>query len=511
MTDPTFQDLPAPAVHRHRRHHPSVIWIVPFVAIVAALTLGIRAYLRIGPAITVTFETADGLEAGKSEVRFKNVPIGKVDRIALAEDRRHIIATLKLTKDAAGLAARDTQFWVERPRIGVGGVTGLSTIVSGAYIGVNAGASNETIESFVGLEHPPGVTTDQRGRRFKLTAREAGSLALHTPIYLHQVAVGWISALELAPDGKRVTAEVFVEHPYEDTVTASTVFWNASGMDVTIDAGGLRIDTQSLATVVAGGLAYGVRDANAPDKVAAAGTTFALYDDRPQAMMRPDVERIPTRMRFPASMRGVAVGAGIDFQGVTIGAVDSLHPGYDATTKAFYTDVDATVFPERLEGAFASLVAEGGASGKTGLDMLQSLVGRGLRAQIRSGNLITGAGYIALAWLPHDKATASVAVADTWTIPTVPGGVDHMQEQVQEIITKIDAIPFDAIGKEVQQTIASVHQSTSAMHDNLFAPDSPIQSSLKTTLEQVQRAAFSLRGLADFLQQHPESLIRGKK
>jgi paraquat-inducible protein B len=262
--------------------------------------------------------------------------------------------------------------------------------------------------------------------------------------------------------------------------------------------------------VVSGGLAYEVRDPVAATTPAPANATFPLYDDRAHAMMRPDAARIATTMRFPGSMRGVGVGAVVDFQGVTIGYVDALRPGYRQADRSFYTDVDATVFPERLGAAYTGLIAEGKASGKTGLDMLRVLTDRGLRAQIRSGNLITGQGYIALAWDPHDKPGTTVTVGETWAIPTVPGGVDHMQEQVQEIVAKLDAMPFDQIGKEAQATIAQLHKSATAMHDNFVAPDSSLQQSMKTTLEQVQRAAFSLRGLADYLQQHPESLLRGK-
>ncbi|HEY0254226.1 MAG TPA: MlaD family protein, partial [Kofleriaceae bacterium] len=172
-----------PSVVHRKRGRPSAVWIVPVIAIVAAGALAVRSYLQRGPTLHITFETADGIESGKSEVRYKNVPVGKITSVELAKDRRHIIATVKLTRGGAKVATKDSRFWVERPRIGIGGVSGLGTLLSGAYIGVDLGTSEEEETEFVGLEHPPGVTSDQHGKRFRITTTDAGSLAPQSPIY----------------------------------------------------------------------------------------------------------------------------------------------------------------------------------------------------------------------------------------------------------------------------------------------------------------------------------------
>jgi paraquat-inducible protein B len=540
MSEINLDELPAPNVHHHKRGRPSAIWIVPIIAIAAGVTLGVRTYLRAGPTIHITFESADGLEIGKSDVRFKNVPVGKISDIDITADRQQIVVTVQLTRGASNLAVEDTKFWVERPRIGVGGVSGLSTLLSGAYIGVDVGASKDHSDHFVGLEKPPGFTHDQHGTTFHLIAQDAGSLAVRSPVYLRRQQVGSIAELALSADGKTVEMEVFIDSPYDHDVTDKAVFWNTSGLDVTLDASGLRLDTQSLATVVAGGIAFGYRDSS-PGKPAPEGAKFPLYEDRPHAMAQPDTVSLPLAIRFDEPLRGVAFGTVIDFAGIRVGAVDDVKLGYDHKLGAFYSDVSATVFPERLGAAYRDLVEEGAHLGKTGPDMLQALVQRGLRAQLRSGNLLTGTMFVALVMEPNKKGELpNLTLRDgTWVVPSERGGTDQIQDQVASIVAKIDKIPFDQIGGDVhdaahaastlfghvdrdvvpdakklvaQAEIAmqALKEGLTAIRDNVAAPDSPIQQSARTTLDELERAAFSLRGLAEYLKLHPETILRGR-
>ena len=540
LTDPRFEDLPVPVVHKHKRGRPSAVWIVPILAVLAAGTLALRSYLRAGPMIEITFESAEGLEVGKSDVRFRNVPIGKISSVELTRDQRAILVKVRLERGAASLAVADTRFWVERPRIGVGGVTGFGTLLSGAYIGVDRGTSTDKVDHFTGLEKPPGVTHDQVGRRFRLDAIDAGSLGVQSPVYLRRQQVGSISALELSADGKRIDIEIFINSPYDRDVTDTTVFWNTSGLDVSLDASGLHVDTQSLATVVAGGIAFGVRDGDPPGSPAIENAHFVLFDDRVHAMAKPDPSRLPLAMRFHQPVRGIVPGAQIDFEGVRIGQVDALSLGYDTATHGFYSDIDATVYPERLGAAYAALVAEGQRRGKSGPQMLQSLVARGLRAQLRSGNLLTGQFFIALGWFPEERGQEVVAPREgVWVVPTERGGLDQIQDRVESIVAKVDKIPFDAIGSDARDAmhaatslighldrdvvptanqlvgqadaaLLALREGLTALRDNVAAPDSAIQQTARATLEQLENAARSLRGLADYLQHHPESILRGR-
>ncbi len=542
MSDINTEALPEPVVHRHKRGRPSAVWLVPIIAVIAAGALAVRTYLQTGPTIYIIFNTAEGIEAGKSEVRYKNVPVGMVTEVELMPDRR-ISATVKLTRGGALVAVADSRFWVERPRVSLGGVTGLGTLLSGAYIGVDVGKDTEEADTFVGLEKPPGVTHDRKGTRFKVEAEDAGSLAAQSPVYLRRQPVGTITSLELTPDGNAIAIEIFVDAPHDKNVTTGAMFWNASGLDVTLDATGLRVDTQSLTTVIAGGIAFGARDPAVPGPPAPEDTRFTLFEDRRRALATPDTLSFPLAMRFHQPIRGLGdgVGVNIELEGLHIGDVTGVNAGYDTATGAFYFDVNAKVFPERLGSAYTSLVEEGSRTGKSGLDMLQAMVKRGLRAQLRSGNLLTGSFFIALAWFPNDRDTVSApnAMPGTWIVPTVRGGTEQIQDQLQSVIAKIDRIPFEDIGLGVRDAsraastllgrldrdvvpkaqamlagadlaMAALGDSLKALRDNVAAPDSAIQQSTRAAIEQVERAAFSLRGLADYLKNHPESLVRGR-
>jgi paraquat-inducible protein B len=539
MSEINVDDLPAPNVHQHKRARPAAIWIVPLIAIAAATALAVRTYLRTGPTIKIKFESAEGLTVGQSDVRYKNVPVGKITDIDISDDLEEIVATVELSRNFGKLAVEDTRFWVERPRIGVGGVSGLNTLLSGAFIGVDVGVSKNRADHFIGLEKPPGILRDQRGSSFRLIAQDGGSLAIKSPVYIRREQVGSISDIALAADGHSVEIEVFIDSPYDHVVTDQALFWNASGMDVTLDSSGLRLDTQSLATVVAGGIAIGFRDPDHPGKPAKADSKFVLYDDRAHAMAIPDKERLALAMRFSQPLRGIGPTTQVDFDGIVIGNVDRVRLGFDTNTRAFYSDVDATVYPQRLGDAYDSLVIEGQQLGKSGPEMLQALVARGLRAQVRSGNLLTGQNFVTLVILPNEPKT-DVAMRDgTWIVPTERGGTDMIQDQIANIVAKVDKIPFDAIGGEVheatraastllghldhdvvpdtkkmvdqaQLAMEALREGLAAIRDNVAAADSPIQQEARTTLEELERAAFSLRGLADYLKHHPETILRGR-
>ena len=222
-----------------------------------ALSLAIKALLSHGPTIDVSFRTAEGLVAGKTTVRYKQVDIGVVRQIDLSEDRSHVIARIDLRKDASNFAAKDSRFFV-RPRIGTSGVSGIDTLLSGSYIEVDGGKSEEKKLEFTGLEIPPVITSDVPGKEFFLNADDLGSLDVGSPIYYRRINVGQITAYKLSNDGKTVELQTFIRAPYDKFVTTDARFWQASGIDVSLNASGFSLDTQSLASIVAGGIAFGI-------------------------------------------------------------------------------------------------------------------------------------------------------------------------------------------------------------------------------------------------------------
>lgn len=533
MTDTDSRDLPEPVLRRPGGPRFSLIWLVPLIAALAGLGLVIRTYIESGPTIRITFETAEGLEAGKTEVRYKDVVIGKVGSIVLSEDHSHVVVTVRLVKTAAGLAVKDSRFWVVRPRIGVGGVSGIGTLLSGAYIGVDVGKSDDSRSQFDGLEKPPAVTHEQQGRRFTLHTTDAGSLVIGSPVYYRRVAVGRVVDSELDPDGRRVSVEIFVDAPFDRFVTTNSRFWNAGGIDFAFSSSGLKVNTQSLATVLAGGIAFQPLDDDALAKPAPEDAAFELFADQATALAPPDGPSMEVLLVFRQSTRGLASGANVDFQGIDIGTVKSIEPQYDTRRKSFYTNVVLKLFPERLGSAYRTLAGLQSGEGRTSKQIFERFLAQGLHGQLRSANLITGQLYVALFFKPGGAHADIARDADgRLEIPTAPGSLEEIQTKIENIVDKINAVPFDEIGSNLRDTLKTANsllkqldrdiapqaravldeasRTIRSLDQNLAAPEAPLQRDARRTLEQVQRAAASLRALSDYLEQHPESLLRGK-
>jgi paraquat-inducible protein B len=530
---------PVPLVQPRNRLRLSLVWLVPLLAVIVGLWLIVHHVLQTGPQIVIEFRTAEGLEAGKTEVRYKEVAVGKVTHVALSRDRERVLVSVQLDADAANMAVKDSRFWVVRPRIGTAGVSGLNTLLSGAYIGVDAGVSNERERHFVGLEQPPFVLRNEPGRSFVLTAHDLGSLDIGSPVYYRRIRVGRVVGYALDPKMDLLSVQVFIEAPNQALVTTQTRFWNASGIDVALNASGLRLNTQSLASVVAGGLAFGTPDDSAHHAPAAVeGTRFTLFPDRQRALAPPDGPPMPLRMVFPQNARGLAVGAPVEVLGVDIGQVTAITLRPDAQMQRFAVEVLAEVYPHRL-----------GIAGRGGLPqddraLMQGLVAHGLRAQMRTGNLVTGQMLIAFEFprTPPKPAPLDLTTQPP-TMPTVPNQLGDLQPQLMRIVRRLSEVRFDEIGHNLQQTLADAdhtirtltpeaqhaladvrktlqqaertlqgaQQSLQQVDRNLISPDAPLQRNASETLDELQRAARALRVLADYLQRHPESLLRGQR
>lgn len=525
--------LPRPVL-RKRRTNASLIWLVPVLAAIVGASLVVSSWLQAGPDITISFESAQGLAAGKTPVKYKDVVIGKVDKIRLSGDRSHVLVKVALEKSAKAFATTGTRYWVVRPRIGLGGVSGVDTLFSGAYIGADTGDSSAEEDEFKGLETPPAVTHGEPGKSYTLHADDLGSLDIGSPVYFRRIQVGRVVSYQLDKDGKGVSLAVFIDSPNDRFVDTDTRFWNASGVDVSLGANGLKLNAQSLATVLAGGLAF--QDPNGPHDAtpAADGASFRLFNDEATAMAPPDGEPHYIRMRFDQSLRGLAVGAPVEFLGMNFGHVVSVRMDYDEKTQRFPFIVGAVIYPERLGQANAKLVALARKNGDNAdiSHMVGKLVEHGLRAQARTGNLLTGQLYIALDFLPHAAKANYDPDARPLEIPTAPGSFDKLQEQMVDIVGKLDKIPFDQIGNHLNDSLASLDatlkqvngqtlpalngtlgdaRKTLGMANNTLSADSPLQQNLGSTLQEVQRTMRSLRVLTDYLGVHPESLLRGRQ
>jgi paraquat-inducible protein B len=523
--------LPEPHVEKPRGWLPSLVWLIPLLAALIGIGLVAKSILDRGPTVTVSFRSADGLEAGKTKVKFRDADIGLVRSISLAKDLSKVLVTIDMSKEAKRFTAIDTRFWVVRPRIGASGVSGLGTLLSGAYIGVDAGKSEDTKDEFVGLELAPQVAGDEKGSQYTLHSETLGSIDVGSPIFYRRIAVGQVVAYDLDEKGRGVKMTVFVKAPYDRYVGKDTRWWHASGVDVRLDSNGFKINTQSLAALLVGGLAFETSNGDKPDAAAPNGSNFLLAADQASALRDPDGPSITTVLYFDQSLRGLAPGAPVDFRGIVLGEVRSVGVEFDPVKKNFRMPVTVTMYPARLGRSFQKTVDED-QDRNAGAQVLERMVARGLRGQLRTGNLLTGQLYVALDFFPNAAQVKVDLARVPLEVPTVPNSLDELQTQISSIARKLDKVPFEAIGNNLRDTLKSADvlfkqldaqvvpemkdtlgaaRKTFGAADQLLQKDSPVQSDLREALQQLTQTLQSLNALSDYLERHPESLIRGKQ
>jgi paraquat-inducible protein B len=536
---PDSPELPEAVAVPRRRWTPQLIWIIPIVAVLVGGWLAAKAILERGPTITISFKTAEGLEAGKTKLRYKDVEIGLVKSITLSEDRKGVVVTALLSKQADEFLVEDTRFFVVRPRITAGGVSGLGTLLSGAYIGMDIGRSKQKRLDFVGLEVAPIVSREEPGRLFVLRADDLGSHDVGTPVYFRRVPVGEVVAHELDKDGKGISFKIFIRAPYDQYVTPHTRFWNASGIDIAVDASGVQVRTESLISILIGGIAFQVLPDAPPAPPSDANTVFALFADRTQAFKAADTAVDTYVLVFDSSVRGLAVGAPVDFRGVTVGEVVRIGVSVDPATLVFHMPIEVKIFPNRLWARrFVDTSFAPAESGAVRRGRMVQFIDHGLRGQLRSGSLLTGQLYLALEFFP-EAPKAKVNVSKTpLEIPTIPGTFEELQGTLASILKKLDKLQFEEIGADVRKALASLDETlkdsgvlakglnadlmpelrrtledarkTLTSAGGVLATESPLQTDLRDALRELNRALLSIRLLADYLERHPESLLRGK-
>ena len=549
MTDtnekPEISGIPDAISEPKRRFSVQLVWIIPIIAALIGLSIGVKSFMDRGQMITIIFNTGEGMEAGKTKIKYKDVQIGEVKGLAISKDRAHVIVTAEMYKDAKGLLVKDTRFWVVRARISGGNVSGLGTLIGGSYIGVDAGTSTEGRENFIGLETPPVVSMDEPGRQFVLRADDVGSLDTASPIFYRRMQVGQVIATELDRDGKGVTVKVFVRAPFDQYVKSNTIFWHASGIDLNLSASGVKINTESMVSILLGGISFQTPEERLQGPPAPPNSVFPLFATRDEAAKH--VETVETFVLiFKESVRGLAVGAPVDLRGVTVGEVTKIDVALDPKHSEFSIPVQIQFYPERLRAQ-----AQNGSQGSR--ELLDSLVSHGFRAQIKSGSLLTGQLYISLDFLPKARPAKIDWSTNPPAFPTIPGSMEQLQKNLIQIVQKIEKLPLEDLAGDARKTIQSLdatmksaekllrnvdatlipeartalveaRQSLEDVRKTLgearktlgganqaLSSDAPVQMDLRETLREVSRAAQSLRVLGDYLEQHPEALIRGKK
>lgn len=551
---PSDLDLPEA---RPRDRHVRWIWLIPLAAAAVGIYLGYVNWIQRGPLVTIEFDNAEGLIAGQTQVRYKSVSIGVVQSIRFTDDFSRVKVSARMQNEVARLLTGNAQFWVVRPRLTEGSISGLETIVSGAYVEFDPGPSGGVAKhAFEGLEEPPAIRTGEAGRSFVLRTQRLGALKPGSTVILRDVPVGEVLSVDpLRPDGE-VTLRVFIRAPYDGYVQQGSRFWNTSGISANFGPSGLKVEFESLRAVLAGGIAFDTPTDLLDQTAAAEGTGFWLYESKEVAYSASSAKRLEFLTYLQGSASGLGVGSPVEVRGIRVGSVTSVDLVYDVAADRFVVPVRLVVEP----GHFVS------SENRPSQDMrvaIAKLIGDGYRMQARTSNLLTGQKALSFDQVPEAPPATIRVENGVIVLPAVLGGGDLMAG-LGALVDRVDRLPLEKIGNNLNAVLVSLNgvvagpelrSSLRLLHDTLnqlkevtrkadhglsplferlpaiannldetvrranatmasteraYGADSAFSRQASRTLRDVSEASRAVRQLADFLERHPEALISGR-
>ncbi len=554
------ENLAAPGQARvQARRLPSPIWLIPLVTVVVAAWLTWDTLSKRGPEITISFESAEGLVAGQSQIKYKDVVMGQVQSIDLSPDLSRVILTARMNREAERLLTERAQFWVVKPRLFAGNLSGLETVLSGSYVAILPSAEKApAARHFTGLEDPPVLQSSTQGHTFLLKASLLGSITLGSPVFYRGLNVGEVLGWDVADMAESVTIHAFVRAPFDRYVHEELHFWNASGLSVKLGADGVQVQVELLRALILGGIAFDTPPAaRATPVVQAEGVVFPLYADQQAAEAAGFKRRVTAIAYFPGAVDGLAAGAPVTLRGIRIGEVTSVRLEYDPQTDQIRVPVRFEVQPERI-GDIAVV------AGRGPLDNIRRLVAQGMRAQLQTANLLTGQKSISFDVVANAPPAEVTIEGGLIVIPTVPDQFAGITGSVSALVSKLNNVPFQQIGDNLNGTLAGLNKITNSqavreaitslqtalaaakdmlttinaeagpalkrlpeiaagLQDTVTRTNRVLQSvdagygdnskfyrNLDRLLVQLNDAAQSIRVLSDILSRHPEALLRGR-
>ncbi len=548
--------LPTAGVHRRRRI--PLVWLIPLLTALIGAWLAWDTFSKRGPTIVISFDSGAGLTAGQSQLKYKNVVMGTVKSIGISPDFSHVLVTVETVREAEPFLNDKTIFWVVKPQLFAGNVTGLETLLSGSYIGMRPSTEKgQPRHHFIGEQDPPVLQAWAKGTIFKLQSKRLGSISLGSPIFFRDLDVGTVLGWDLGDLASNVTIHAFVRTPYDQYVHNDTSFWNASGLSIKLTGSGVSVEMESLRALLLGGIAFDT-PSDGTQPVAQADHTFPLYASLEMAKSAGFGHQLLLLSYFPGSVAGLEVGADVTLNGLKIGEVTDVNLVYDPQKDRIVVPVHYRVEVGRIGNIAA---AQGMSPGTLAAEMVK----RGLRATLQSPSLITSGKIIALERITDAPPAELERQGDIFVIPTSEvGGFDSIARSANELLSKINRIDFDRIGKslvgaasglddtingpQLKKTLAALEkamidvqdiakkldtdaspalkrlpeiaaqlQSALTQANRLFGSinagygdDSRFRRDLDRLLPQITDAARSIRALTDLLSRHPEALIKGR-
>lgn len=483
--------LPAPKVNK--KAGPSIVWLIPLITVLVGGWLIFKTLSEKGPEIIITFKTAEGIEAGKTKIKYKEIEIGVVEAVRFSPDFSHVIVKARMEKESEPFLRRATHFWVVKPRLGLREVTGLGTLLSGAFIEIEPGEGSPQ-RHFIGLDVPPVIKADVSGIKIVLLASKLGSIDTGSPIYYQGILAGEVLGWELGNDRKSLFVHAFIRAPYDKLVRSNTRFWNVSGLDVSVGADGFHVHTDSLESLIYGGIAFETPDTLEPAKENVEGLVFTLYNNYESIREQAFTKKINFILFFEGSVRGLNVGAPVEFKGIKVGSVKDIRLEFNNRDTSFRIPVLIEIEPERIIEREGDEVA-------SSHETLKNLVQRGLRAQLQTGSLLTGQLFVELDMHPDTPVRLVNAGGPYPELPTIPGSMEQMTTSFKNILAKLEKLDMDRIGAELLDTLQGANRLAKGASELISKPE------LRGTVDDLKESLNALKGILRKLDQRADPIV----
>lgn len=543
----------------HHQSGPSLVWLIPLITLLVGAWLVVKTVSEQGPQATISFKTAEGIEVGKTRVKYKNVDIGVVDTVNFSDDFSHVVVTIDFNHGTENFLRRDTRFWVVKPQLSIRGASGLGTLVSGAYIEIEPGPGAYQ-SHFSGLDSKPVITADEIGRKVVLVTQSLGSIDTGSPVYYQGLLAGEVLGRELGNDRKSIFVHAFIRDPFDQLLRGNTRFWNVSGIDVSMGADGFRVRSESLESLMFGGISFETPQAAESTITDINDLVFTLHESYDSIQEQTYTKKLLFVLFFDGSVRGLSTDAPVEFKGIKVGSVLDIRLEFDSDTTGFRIPVVIEIEPERIMEKGSGVI-------DSPYSTLDKLVERGLRARLQTGSLLTSQLFIELDM--HPGTPVLLSGSDDSSYPELPtlkaANIDQITASVEGLLQKLNALNIEEIAavlidtlKGASQTIDSANELISdpgiagtiedmraslasfrnIMHDvdsanvdvvigsaqaaldglnetlsttnHLLKPDSPLQYNAIKMTSELEETARAIRTLIETLERDPQSLIFGR-
>lgn len=515
----------------------SSVWLVPIVALAIGVWMAYDTVTSRGQMITVEVVRAEGIEAGKTLVKAQDVAVGRVEAVRLADSFDYALIDIRMYRDTDKMLNSHTEFWVEKPRVGREGISGLGTLLSGTFIQLQPGRGGEAKKHFVALETPPITPADMEGIRLVLESDDASNVGVGDPVLYRGYTVGRVEQVEFEPSGRKMKYQLFIQAPYHSLVTDDVRFWVRSGAQLDLSSQGVRVDIGSLESLLSGGVTFAAFEEDQHAKVAENNASFQLYSNEEDARQARFTEVIHYVILLEDSVRGLNKGSPVEYRGVRVGTVAEVPFQDMKDTSHSILEMKIPVLirfePERIsQNVDATTLADWEAD-------LEAMFRIGLRASLRAGNLLTGALFVDLNFYPDEAYEVVNVPTDYAFFPTVTNSFTQLDQKFTALLDSLNNIKFSefidtatstlAYSEETLRTISRTSEQLNKLleQDDMqelpsvlvralseleqtfagYSVDAPAYNELTQSVERLNSILRELEPLSETLRDSPRALF----